>query len=106
MKKISVCLVLILFILSARGQDRDFNNFSYGFQLVKFQSEFGFGIHLLTPEFKSLRLNAKINLNLLNHLDNLSNSTWTEFLNSQVGINYHRSITNRISIYSEGGVVS
>jgi len=105
MKKIAVCLVFILYILSVRGQERDFNKFSYGFQLVKFQNEFGFGVHLLSPEFKNLRLNAKINLNWLNHLDNQSNQTWTEFLNNQVGINFHTSITNRINLYSEGGVV-
>ncbi len=92
-------------MLSAHGQDRVFDKISIGFQLVKLQNEFGFGIHLLTPEFKNLRLNAKINLNWLNHVDNQTNQTWTEFLNNQVGINYHSSITNRINLYSEGGVV-
>jgi hypothetical protein len=105
MKKASVCLVFILIVLSLRGQERDFNKISYGFQLVKFQNEFGFGIHLLSPEFKNLRFNVKVNLNWLNHLDNQNNETWTEFLNNQFGINYHRSITNRINLYSEGGVV-
>lgn len=105
MKKISVCLVFILSILSAWAQERDFNKFSYGFQLVKFQDEFGFGIHLLSPGIKNLRLNAKVNLNWLNHPDNHGNQTWTEFLNNQFGINYHWSITNRLNLYSEGGVV-
>lgn len=105
MKKIAVCLVFILYVLSAKGQERDFSKFSYGFQLVKFQDEFGFGVHLLSPEFKNLRLNAKINLNWLNHPGNQGNQTWTEFLNNQFGLNYHMSITNRINLYSEGGVV-
>ena len=105
MKKVSFCLLFFLYILSAHGQERHFNKISFGFQLVKLQNEFGFGIHLLTPEFKNLRLNAKINLNWLNHADYQNNQIWSEFLNNQVGVNYHKSITNRINLYSEGGLV-
>ncbi len=42
MKKLSICLVLSLLVLSVSGQERDFNKKSYGFQLVKFHEEFGF----------------------------------------------------------------
>ena len=105
MKKIFICLSLIIYFLSAHCQDRDFNNISYGFQQVKFQNEFGIGVHLLSPEFKNLRINVKTNLNWLNHLDIQNNQTWTEFINNQVGINYQRCITTNINLYSEGGIV-
>jgi len=105
MKILSICLVLSLLTLSVSGQERDFNKMSYGFQLVKFHEEFGFGVHLLTPEYKNLRINVKANLNWLNQSDIQGNQTWTEFLNNQVGINYHRCITSRINLYSEGGIV-
>ena len=104
MKKIFISLSLILYFLSAHCQDRDFKKISYGFQLVKFQNEFGIGVHLLSPEFKNLRVNVKTNLNWLNHLDVQNNQTWTEFLNNQVGINYQICITNHINLYSEGGI--
>lgn len=67
--KLLICLVLSLVILLVSGQDRDFNKLSYGFQLVKFHEEFGFGVHLLTPEYKSIRINVKTNINWLNHSD-------------------------------------
>ncbi len=79
MKKIFISLLLFLYFLSAHCQDRDFNKISYGFQLVKFQNEFGIGVHLLSPEFKNLRVNVKANLNWLNHLN---------VQNNQIGINY------------------
>lgn len=105
MKKIAACILLLLMFLSVRGQERDFNKISYGFQLVKFHDEFGFGFHLLSPEYKNLRLNAKVNLNWLNHPDESGNQSWTEFLNNQIGINYQRCIASRINLYSEGGIV-
>jgi hypothetical protein len=105
MKKLSICLVLSLFIQFANGQERDFNKMSYGFHLVKFHQEFGFGVHLLTPEYKNLRINVKTNLNWLNIPDAQGNQIWTEFLNNQIGINYQRCITSRINLYSEGGIV-
>ena len=105
MKNILVCLLLSLIALSANGQERDFDKVSYGFQLVKFQEEFGIGFHVLSPEYKNLRLNAKVHLNWLNHLDDEGNQTWTEFLNNHIGINYQRCITNRVNLYSEGGIV-
>ncbi|HON18773.1 MAG TPA: hypothetical protein PK990_06345 [Salinivirgaceae bacterium] len=105
MKKIFISLSVFVYFLSAQCQERDFNKISYGFQLVKFQNEFGIGVHLLTPEFKNLRINVKTNLNWLNHPDAQNNQTWTEFINNQVGINYQRCITNNINLYSEGGIV-
>ena len=79
MKKLSICLVLSLVILSVSGQEREFNKLLYGFQLVKFHEEFGFGVHLLTPEYKNLRINVKTNLNWLSQSDAQVNETWTEF---------------------------
>ncbi len=105
MKKLLTGLVIFLFVLSVKGQERDFNKISYGFQLQKFQDDFGVGFHILSPEFRNLRLNAKINLNWLEHSDNQDNQTWTEYLNNQIGINYQRCITNRMNLYSEGGIV-
>lgn len=98
-------MVFVLNILPAIGQGRDFNMFSFGFQLVKLHNEFGIGTHMLTPEYKNLRINAKINLNWLAHIDSQGNQTWTDFLNNLVGVNYNVSITNRMILYSEGGVV-
>jgi hypothetical protein len=105
MKKISICLLLSLIYLSVKSQERVFNKISYGFQLVKFHEEFGFGVHLLSPEYKNLRISVKTNLNWLNHPDVQGNQTWTEFLSNQIGVNYQICITNRINLYSEGGVV-
>ena len=105
MKRTIISLIFILSVLTTFSQDINFNKFSYGFQLNKFQDEFGFGINVLSQEYKNFRLSAKGNINWLNHLDSESNETWTEFFNNQFGINYHGCITNRIGLYAEGGLI-
>ncbi|NLT52637.1 MAG: hypothetical protein GXX85_17170 [Ignavibacteria bacterium] len=106
MRKILSLIALLSVATLLQGQQRSFDKFSYGIQIVNFHNEFGIGAHILSPEFKNLRVNFRSNLNWLNHPDEQNNQTWSEFLTAQIGINYQRSITNRISLYSEGGIVS
>jgi len=100
-------LFTLLFTLTGilYGQERKFDNFSFGFQLVQFHNEFGLGVHFLSPEYKNIRINLKTNCNWLDHSDEYDRQTWSAFFNAQLGMNYSRSITRRINLYSEGGMV-
>lgn len=105
MKNLLFSMVCFLVMLTATGQEREFNTISYGFQLVKFHNEFGFGVQLLTPEFNNLRITVKANINWLSHINNDNINVWTNFYSNQAGINYYTAISSRIGLYSEGGIV-
>lgn len=88
------------------AQEKDFDNFSFGIQLVRFQDEFGIGMHTLSPALKKIRLCLKGNMNWLNHIDTGNNEKWTKFSSFQLGLNYINSYSDKISLYTEGGIVT
>lgn len=106
MKKSLMLLLFVIYVLNARTQHTRDNQFTYGFQLGNFHRDFGFGVHLLTPELlKNTRLDVRVNVNWLDHPDQRDESTWSPYVNNQVGVKYSTPVSERIQVYSGGGFV-
>jgi len=105
MRKILSLIALLSVTTMLQGQQRSFDKFSYGIQIVNFHNEFGYGIHIISPEFFNLRIDLRSNQNWLNYIDEHNNQTWSEFYTMQFGIIYQNRITDHVSLYSEGGTI-
>lgn len=106
MKKIILLTFsILLLVTSLQAQDRDFKRVSFGFQINNVHGDFGLGLQALSPEFYNLRVSLRGNLNWLNHQNDAQQETWTEYGMIQLGFQYHHMITNRIKLYTEGGMV-
>ncbi|MEM9052416.1 MAG: hypothetical protein AAGC47_10225 [Bacteroidota bacterium] len=102
MRKALIFITLLISTLSF-GQNREQDQFSFGFHLNRIQDEFGFGIGILSPELKFVQISAKGNINWLNHLDEEGLETWSECASFQLGLRTHNQVADRIALYAEGG---
>lgn len=104
-KSYLIILFLTLFSLELKAQEN--NNIELGFNLNQYQSDFGVGIHLISPYFfnSKVAIKAGANLQWLEYFDG-AETTWTPYQNFQLGIRSRNEILeDKIYIYGEGGVI-
>ncbi|MEM8895641.1 MAG: hypothetical protein AAGC88_13750, partial [Bacteroidota bacterium] len=63
-RKILISSLLLLMLISVRGysQNRDFDQWSHGFQISRHQDEFDLGLHFITPTLDRWRFTIKSNI--------------------------------------------
>lgn len=95
-------MLLLTFKLDAQTNS---NKFEIGFNLNQFQSDYGLGVHLISPYFwnSSSAVKAAANFQWLEHFDG-TETVWTTYQSFQVGFRSRSTIiSDKIYIYGEGG---
>lgn len=104
--KIRSILILAFAMFSLETLAQNPNPVRFGFQLNRFQNDFGIGIHLHSPRFYKFNIVVKANMNYLDHLDTKNeNHIWTPYGLFQLGLKTNSFITPKINLYGEGGIV-
>lgn len=109
MIKYFICSLLSLTALSGvRAQEGPIHTgFGFGYQLVNYQQDFGFGLQFTSPCFANQSLAIRLKGNLM-YNQNVVNgqSTWMPYSNVSLGmIGMAGKIGDFIRLYGEGGVV-
>lgn len=105
--KIRTLIVLILLVYSLSSSAQAPKQFRIGFQINRFQNDFGMGIHVHSPSIMNLNLVLKGNLNYLDHLDKKAeNHLWSPYGLYQLGVKSNSFIASKINLYGEGGFVT
>ena len=107
MKKITLILTTALLSISTFIYAQEKNNIGIGININQFQSDFGLGVHIISPYFANNSVAVKLGANLqwLQHIDN-NDTLWSPYSNMQLGFRgRHQIIENKLFVYGEGGTV-
>jgi hypothetical protein len=116
-KKITAFMLAVLFTVTVNAQTQTdslqktnsrLNKFAFGFNLNQYQHDYGVGLNITTPyiaNFMAFRLMGSLQW-LQNTPKGDTVNTWSPYVNIRFGVVTRQLvITDKISIYSEGGVV-
>jgi hypothetical protein len=116
-KKIIALISAVLFTLIVSAQTKTdslsknkshLNKFAFGFNLNQYQHDYGVGLNITTPyiaNFLAFRLMGSLQWLQNTHRGDTV-TTWSPYTNIRLGVVTRQLvITDKISIYSEGGVV-
>jgi len=116
-KNLTVLLGVTLFAFSVNAQTKtdssqktsSLNHFSLGFNLNQYQHDFGVGMNLTTPYFAGSSMAIRV-MGSAQWLQNIPKgdtmTTWSPYVNIRLSVVTRQFvINNKISLYSEGGVV-
>lgn len=84
------------------------NNIGIGFHLSQYQNDFGIGVNVASPSFLNNTLAIRLRGNFIwhEHLDDMSETSWTPYSNLSLGIvGIAGEIGDFIRLYGEGGVI-
>lgn len=109
MKKLAIFVFTILILFTAvNADDRESSHeFSFGFQLNRFQDDFGFGANLTSPYFANSKIAVRLRGNIMffEHAEN-QETLWTPYPNLSLGlIGVAGKAGESIRLYGEGGVI-
>lgn len=105
MKKYLFTLSLVLGSTFLFAQQK--NKIALGFNLNQFQSDFGLGVHVISPYFGNNAVAVKVGANLqwFQHSDG-DETVWSPYNNFQIGFRgRHPVVKDKIFVYGEGGMV-
>jgi len=97
-------IAFILLSAAAFGQSPE-NRIGIGFNVNRFQDDFGLGLHLVSPYFANAKAAVRVggNLQWFQFTDG-NEVTWSPYGNIQLGIRGRQPVVDdRIYIYGEGG---
>ncbi len=98
-------IAFVLLSAAAFGQSPE-NKTGLGFNVNRFQNDFGLGLHLVSPYFANSKAAVRIggNLQWFEYVDENEEATWSPYGNVQVGIRGRQGVVDdKIYIYGEGG---
>lgn len=108
MKKVLLAFtILAVLSLNVKAEESP-NNLEFGFNVNQYQSDFGVGLHIISPYFlnSKIAVRAGINQQWLEYFDG-TETTWSPYQNIQLGLRARSEILeNKIFIYGEGGVIT
>jgi len=109
MKKLfTVAFMVIGLCLSAKAQENSVNNgLGFGFQLVEYQRDFGFGLNVTSPYFFKNQVAVRLRSNAM-YLEHVKDgeTDWTPYTNLTFGvIGVGGYVAESIRLYGEGGVI-
>lgn len=107
---LSLCFFISPLISSEADKsslETDKNSVELGYNISKYQNDFGIGLQMLSPYFIKSRVAIKIGANYqwLEHVKG-TKTTWTGYQNYQFGVRTRSSVIGeKIFIYGEGGLM-
>ena len=108
-KKSILIFSFILTGLSLSAQETEISNsMGIGFHLAQYQNDFGVGVNVVSPYFlkNTLAIRLRGNLMWLEHMDEMTETTWTPYSNLSLGIvSVAGEIGGFMRLYSEGGIM-
>jgi hypothetical protein len=104
-------VLFVVFMLMQIGLiaqvDKVNTGFGIGYQLVQYQSDFGFGVNINSPYFANEHIGLRLKTNLMYNQNVVDGqSQWMTYSNVSLGmIGVAAVINNSIRLYGEGGVL-
>ena len=103
-----IAIATTLLPLQGQAQDRLNRNFGIGGQVGQYQRDFGIGLHMTSPYFANGTSAVRLKGNLVwnEHLNSISETTWTSYSNLALGL--VRSVGGMngfIRLYGESGAI-
>jgi hypothetical protein len=105
---ITFLFAFLMITKAASAQENPLNKgFGFGFQLVQYQKDFGFGLNVTSPAIIQDKIAIRLRGNLMynEHLKN-GEITWSPYSNITLGVvGFAGNVAEKIRLYGEGGVL-
>ncbi len=102
-----IIIALVAFSLNVSSQEKS-NRIEVGYSINQYQSDFGVGIHFISPYFLKSKVAVRLGLNQQWFQSlNGTETIWSPYQNVQLGVKARNTvIENKIYIYGEGGFLT